>query len=266
MRPFPAVEGVEVEHDFVEARGLRFHVASAGGGEPLVLLHGWPQHWWMWRRVLPGLAERFRCIVPDLRGLGWSDAPPSGYEKATLAQDVLALLDALGLRKVRLMGHDWGGFVTTILAAKAPDRVERVIVLDVPPPWDLKPDPRRLLGFAHMPFLSSPFGAQLTPALADRILRMSRLDDDAVREYVEALRPADRRRASAAYYRTFVTRELAGVLRAPQSRPRVEMRFFGGAGDPVVRYSTDYEPVPGAGHFLPEDRPEAVVERALAFL
>jgi pimeloyl-ACP methyl ester carboxylesterase len=220
----------------------------------------------MWRLVLPALSERFRCIVPDLRGLGWSDAPRDGYEKANLAQDVVAILDALGLQKVRLMGHDWGGFVTTLLAQHWPERVERAVVLDVPPPWDTTPDPRRLLGIAHMPFLSSPFGAQLTPVLAERILRMSKLDDAAVREYTEALRPPERRRASVSYYRTFVLRELPAALAGSGKKPEVPITFIGGAGDPVVRFSRGVDLVPGAGHFLPEDQPDETVKRALAFL
>jgi len=259
------VDGVDVDHEFVEARGLRFHVATAGGGEPLVLLHGWPQHWWMWRLVLPALSERFRCIVPDLRGLGWSDAPHDGYEKANLARDVVAILDELGLQKVRVMGHDWGALVTTILCSESPERVEKAIALDVPPPWDSRPDPRKVLGAVHMPFLSSPLGARLTPFIAAQALGMSKLDDQAIEEYVSSLRPPERRHASQSYYRTFVLRELPGFVAGRGTRPKVELRFIGGAGDPVVRFASGIELIDGAGHFLPEDKPDAVVERALAF-
>jgi pimeloyl-ACP methyl ester carboxylesterase len=98
MTAMPTVEGVS--HRWVEARGLRFHVAEAGSGkDPVLLLHGWPQHWYEWRNLMPALAM-------DLRGFGWSDAPRDGYEKENLAADVLAVLDELGLERVKLVGHD----------------------------------------------------------------------------------------------------------------------------------------------------------------
>jgi pimeloyl-ACP methyl ester carboxylesterase len=101
----PAVEGVT--HRWVQARGLTFHVAEAGGGEdPVLLLHGWPQSWYEWRSLMPALADRHRVVAMDLRGFGWSDAPRRGYEKENLADDVLAVLDELGIERV---GHDWGG-------------------------------------------------------------------------------------------------------------------------------------------------------------
>ena len=116
MRPLPELPGVE--HRFVDAGGVRLHVAEAGDGEPVVLLHGWPEHWWTWRHLIPGLAERYRVICPDLRGFGWSDAPRRGYEKEQFAADVAELLDSLDLHDVRLVGHDWGGVAGFILCVR----------------------------------------------------------------------------------------------------------------------------------------------------
>ena len=91
---FPDVDRVEMAHHFIEVRGATFHVAEAGQGEPLLLIHGYPQHWWVWRRVIPHFAGERRVICPDLRGFGWSDAPPDGpYDKESLVDDVIALLD-----------------------------------------------------------------------------------------------------------------------------------------------------------------------------
>ena len=136
-RPFPEVEGVEVTHRFVAARGFTFHVAEAGPphAPPLLLLHGWPQHWYSWHKVLPALAAEYRVVMPDLRGFGWSDAPARGYEKENLGDDVLAILDELELPRVKLLAHDWGGWVGYLLALRAPERFERFVVLNIPPPW-----------------------------------------------------------------------------------------------------------------------------------
>ena len=129
----PHVTGVE--HEFVNAGGLRTHVATAGHGPPVVLLHGWPQHWYEWRDVIPLLAPHARVICPDLRGFGWTDVPERGYEKDQLKRDVLALLDALGLERVTFAGHDWGGYVGFMLALDHPDRIESFLALNVLPPW-----------------------------------------------------------------------------------------------------------------------------------
>ena len=99
--PFPALDGVR--HRFVQLPGLRVHVAEAGAGEPLVLLHGFPQHWWGWRKVLPALAEHYRVIAPDLRGAGWTEAPRHGYTEEQLVSDVIGLLDALEVHRGQLV-------------------------------------------------------------------------------------------------------------------------------------------------------------------
>ncbi|HYJ20397.1 MAG TPA: alpha/beta fold hydrolase, partial [Solirubrobacterales bacterium] len=114
MPELPPVDGVS--HRTVRARGLDFHVAEAGSGDDVVLcLHGWPQHWYEWRHLMPALADRHRVLALDLRGFGWSEAPPKGYEKENLASDVLAVLDQLGIERVKLVGHDWGGWVGFLL-------------------------------------------------------------------------------------------------------------------------------------------------------
>jgi len=130
---FPQVAGVE--HRFLDAGGLRMHLAEAGEGRPIVMLHGWPQHWYLWRRVIPLLAARARVLCPDLRGFGWTDAPGRGYDRDTMAGDVLALLDELGLDRVDLVGHDWGGWIGFLLSLRRPDRIGRFVALSIAPPW-----------------------------------------------------------------------------------------------------------------------------------
>ncbi len=133
MEGLPEVKGVQ--HRLVRAGRIEMHVAEAGEGPPLLLVHGWPQHWYCWRKLIGGLADEYRVICPDLRGLGWSDAPAAGYDKETLADDLLNLIDALGLRSVRYVGHDWGGWAGYLLALRAPERVERYLALNILHPW-----------------------------------------------------------------------------------------------------------------------------------
>src|SRR3954469_14133108 len=125
----------DVEHHHVEVDGVRLHYAAAGEGEPVVLLHGWPQHWWSWREVIGPLAQRYRVICPDFRGMGWSDAPPTGYSLWAQVRDVLGLLDALALPRVRLVGHDWGQLTGWLAAFTAPERLERFVASGGVHPW-----------------------------------------------------------------------------------------------------------------------------------
>ena len=264
--PIPSLPGVE--HEFVEAGGLRFHVAFAGdpAAPPLLLLHGWPQHWWMWHKVLPVLSRTYRCIAPDLRGLGWTSAPSGGYDKLQLARDVLALLDVLGVERVRLIGHDWGGVAGVYLCGEAPERVSKGLILSIPHPRDNRPDPRRLVGIAHMPVLSAPFAERLVPGLTWQMLRVSGFSREAAEPYLEVIRQPERRRASVAYYRTFLTRELPKIVASPPPSNGVPLRVVGGSRDPVCRFSPSLEIVRGASHFLPEDKPDAVIGHAKTFL
>ncbi len=114
---------------------MRVHVAEAGDGPPIVLLHGWPQHRYEWRRVVPELSRTHRVIMPDLRGLGWSSVPDGPYDKETLVDDLLDLLDAEWLDEVDLVGHDWGGWVGFLAGLRAPERFRSLTALGIVHPW-----------------------------------------------------------------------------------------------------------------------------------
>jgi pimeloyl-ACP methyl ester carboxylesterase len=274
-------------HRDVRLADVRLHVAEAGSGPPLVLLHGWPQHWWSWRRLIPRLAQRYRVIVPDLRGWGWSAAPPGDYAKATFAHDILALLDAEGLDRVRLMGHDWGGYVAFLIALASPERVERLVALDIAPPW---PGPPRLRQLA-LPAFASYQVLVGTPRLGPRtmttnntfvrtILRAgsgpgARWTGEELDMYANVLRDPARAEASSACYRTFLTRELpasirrggrAGELAVPSLLLMSQNSALRRVIDPQPSRNLEVRTIARAGHFLPEEAPGAVLERALPFL
>jgi pimeloyl-ACP methyl ester carboxylesterase len=118
------------QHRDISANGVRLHVADAGTGPLVVLLHGFPQFWWSWRHQLVDLADAgFRAVAPDLRGYGASDKPPRGYDALTLAADVAGLVRALGERDAVIVGHGWGAHVAWTLAAAHPQLVRRLVVI-----------------------------------------------------------------------------------------------------------------------------------------
>jgi pimeloyl-ACP methyl ester carboxylesterase len=284
-RPMPEVSGVE--HRFVDARGLRFHVAEAGSGEPVVMLHGWPQHWWEWRRQIPVLAQRYRVVCLDLRGFGWSDAPADGYEKENMADDVLAIMDALELRRVRLVGHDWGGWIGFLLGIRAPERIERFLALNVTHPF-LRASPRIALSywrFFYQWMIASPFaGRRAVAGLARRANVVGRWVGagawtlEEARIFLGQFAEPERAHASVQLYRTFVLREGREVAlgRYRRSRLTVPTLLLFGTGDQVLRPAMlrGYGPhaddmtvefVEGVSHFIADQAPDLVNRRALDF-
>ena len=291
MRPEELpVAGADIEHNYVDARGLRMHVAFAGpaDGDPVVLVHGWPQHWWIWRGVIPPLVDAgYRCICPDLRGHGWTDAPPDGYDKEQFASDVLAALDALGVERFKLVGHDWGGFAGFLMALRAPERVEKLLALSIIHPWIRRGGGpaaiiRQLLGASYQFVIGAPVvGQQVvqrTPFMKVLLSRGSvpRFTDDVLDVYLERWRDPRRAAATSAIYRTLLLREIGPILggRYRDHRLTVPTVLVYGKSDPVIRgerllgfeeYADDMRVVEvEGGHFLPDKQPTIVAEQALA--
>jgi pimeloyl-ACP methyl ester carboxylesterase len=126
---------------YVDTAELRLHAVIGGEGPPLLLVHGWPQNWYAWRLLMPELARDFEVIAVDQRGMGLSDKPQDGYDTGTLAGDLVALMDALGHERFAVVGHDTGYFISYALAADHPDRLNRLVVAEVPGPLGVNPSP-----------------------------------------------------------------------------------------------------------------------------
>lgn len=122
-----------MEHRMTVANGISLHFVIAGQGPPLVLLHGWPQTWYAWRKVIPVLAESYTVIAPDLRGYGDSETTRSGYDKKTMAQDISGVIRGLGYSAAFVVGHDRGARVAHRLALDFPEAVLRLMLLDILP-------------------------------------------------------------------------------------------------------------------------------------
>ncbi len=282
--PPPELDGVE--HRYVEVAGFRMHVAEAGEGDPLLLLHGWPQHWWIWRKVIPELAAERRVICPDLRGFGWSEAPAGRYEVQGFADDVLTLLDELGHERVDLIGHDWGGYTGFLLCLGAPERIRRYLALGIVHPWFEPPKPslQALQRTAYQFILATPgLGSGVlrhVPGFVKLVLRRGahpsmRWSEEELDCYAQSFRSPDHAAAASHVYRSFLTRELPRLKKGyhRSRRSPVPTLLLAGEADPVIRadiltghesYADDLrvETVERCGHFIAEERPDVVLARA----
>ena len=119
---------------YIDTGEVRLHAVTGGDGPPLLLVHGWPQTWYAWRMLMPALARDFSVVAVDQRGIGLSGKPQGAYDTGTLANDLVALMDALGHRRFALYGTDVGMPIAYALAADHPDRVDRLVVSEAPLP------------------------------------------------------------------------------------------------------------------------------------
>ncbi len=268
MTDFPPVVGVE--HRFVEVRGLRMHVAEAGAGEPLLLVHGWPQHWYQWRGVMQRLGDTRRLIAPDLRGFGWTDAPAGPIEPDVFVEDLIALLDALEIERTDLAGHDWGGFTSLLLAARHPDRFRKVVAFSTPHPW-IEITPRLALETWR-----AWYAVLLAAGLTERTTRlaewfMSREGVDAT-VYTDRLRQPERARATTRLYRSYLRAVRDAVKRGPEEpRTGVPILLCIGENDQAVtprlgEGMQNFEVIPRAGHFVCDTHANVVADRIRSFL
>lgn len=285
--PMPELAGVT--HRWVDVDGLAMHVVEQGVGDPVLLLHGFPEHWWEWRGTMGPLAADHHVVCPDLRGFGWTDAPPDGYTRDRLLADAVGLLDALGLARVHVVAHDWGALVGFHLGLEHPDRVASLLSMGVPHLW-LRFDPRLLLMLRHAWFqaviasrLTGPralgWGRQRLPrhVLVGGVADRAAMSDADVEVYVAPLRQPARARAGSALYRGFITREMRSILRGAYrdrwlAAPAVSLlgegdivsdpHLLGGYEEHAADLTVDV--LPGVAHFMVDERPDLVVDRARA--
>lgn len=288
----PALDGVE--HRWVTTpSGLKIHVALAGpeDGSPVMLVHGFPQHWWEWRHQIgPLAADGYRVIVPDMRGAGWSDAPRGPYRKVEMAHDLAAVLDALGVGPVKLAAHDWGGPVAFCLLLEHPEKVTGFLGFNTLAPI-LKLDAGMLKHawafWYQYPMLTPGIGPKLLAQNDGRYLRMLckwvagdyRWGEEETQLFLGQMRDPAKAYAGSQWYRTFQARETLPWMRGRYAdrRVTVPVRWVTGLDDPVVtpifhRWYGDvmpdceFETVPGVGHWVVEQAPELVLDRLRTFM
>ena len=266
----------------VDANGLRFHVEDSGDGPAVLLLHGFPDTGEVWRNQVPALAAAgYRAVVPDLRGRGRSERPEGveAYAMRELVGDAIGLLDALGIERADVVGHDWGAPVAWALAALAPERVERLVAMSVGFPGAARPDRQALEQSWYRLLFLAPDAEEIVRRDDWFLLRVLLEDAPDVERYLADLADPGALTAGLNWYRANLPAATTPGADAPRL-PRVAAPTLGLYGD-GDRYLTEramvasakfvdgpwrYERVERAGHWLQLTEPELVNELLFDFL
>ncbi|MCX5451576.1 alpha/beta fold hydrolase [Streptomyces nigrescens] len=267
---------------------VELHTVQGGAGQPVLLVGGWPQNWYVWRLVMPRLAEHFRVIAVDPRGVGPSDKPHGGYDTGTVAAELVALMRALGHERFAMAGHDVGMWIGYALAADHRDVLERLALLDATIPG-LAPDVPLFGSEAHNDLLWH-FAFNRKRSVNEQLVRGREhiyygdqfrqkaarpLPDSAVAFYVESLaRDPEALRASFDYYRATDDNIAQNHRRKrhPLTLPVLSVAGAHGQGQRLadllgpVTEQLDSAVLPDCGHYVPEEHPDALLEHLLPFL
>lgn len=284
----------EASHHFADLDQCRIHYAECGEGKPILCLHGFPQFWFLWRHQLADLGRDHRVIAPDMRGYNLSCKPedPEAYRMRHLLGDLVGLVEELGIAPVTLVGHDWGGIAAWAFALKHPELLERLVIIDAPPPFtwnrDLRESPKQRQAVNYMIELSKPSPepeemlAANDFAVMDQIMQRiggagAQLSHDEEAVYREAWSQPGALRGGLNYYRAARMGEQVAAGGVPEeyeakiTSQTVEMPtlVIWGEKDSVLlptltRGLSEWVPrlrveiVKGAGHWVPYEKPDEV--------
>jgi pimeloyl-ACP methyl ester carboxylesterase len=275
------------ESRFVDTGDVRLHAVVGGEGPALLLIHGWPQTWYAWRQVMPALAKDFTVVAVDQRGIGLSDKPATGYDTGTLANDLVKLMNVLGHERFAVAGHDTGFAIGYALAADHPERVDRLVLAEIPGPPEpstsppvFVPEPinNRLwhLGFNRVETLPE----QLITGREDVFfgyefaIQGGTLPQDLIDYYVSLVSDPDSLRGSLGWYRALDATLAQNAERKtrPLTMPVLaiggELSYGGLVAESLKPLAEDVEGVvlPGTGHWVAEQAPELLLAALTEFL
>lgn len=269
--------------------GVGLHYVAGGGGDPLLLIPGWPQTWYAWRRLMGPLAEQYSVVAADIRGMGESDKPDGGYDLRTLAGDLAGLMTRLGHDRFRVVGHDVGTWVGYALAANHRDRVRKLAVIDAatpglhPAPPILVP-PEQNIKIWHFPFNQLPDLPEMLVRGREReylrwmfdnkAARPEAIDDEAFDAYVAAYSAPRAMTAGFEWYRAIPesVAQNQETAKQPLTIPVLTIAGETGLGPGMEASFRDAcasltaHIIPGCGHYVPEEAPEALLALIVPFL
>lgn len=277
---------VRLAHHTAALDDVTLHYVAAGNGDPVVLLHGWPQTWYEWRHIIPALADRYTVIAPDMRGIGDSSRPAIGYDKRTIANDIYQLVRKLGFEKVFLVGHDWGGPVAYAYACAHPDDVRKLVILDVTIPgegWENIRQINRRGGVWHLAFhnvrdLPEALVVGRERTYLSWFYRSAAYDPSAISEadideYVRCYSAPGAMRAGFEYYRAIFA-DIDHNRENAKTKLRMPVLALGGERGfhtlPLRSMRELAENVRGgvverSGHWIAEERPDYLLDQLTAF-
>jgi epoxide hydrolase 4 len=284
----------DLDHRYADHNGFRMHYVAGGEGKPLLFLHGFPQFWFLWRNQLERFGDDHAVYAPDMRGFNLSDKPAEveAYRMRNMLGDVKALVEETGIAPFTLVGHDWGGIVSWAFALKYPELLERLVIIDGPPPFtwnrDLRDSPRQREAVNYMLELSkpSPEPEQMLAAddyaMLDSMLERiggadARLSDSERAAYHEAWSQPGALTGGLNYYRAARMGDQVAAGGVPEEYQRkidatkleVPTLVIWGENDPALligltrgleQWIPDLrlETVRGAGHWVPYEKPDEV--------
>lgn len=281
---------------YATVNGVRLHYVAGGSGRPLVCLPGWPQTWYSFHPVAQELARYYRVLLVDIRGMGSSEKPATGYDKKTMARDIYELVRQLGLGSVSLMGHDIGGMVASSFAYNYPEATEQLIVLDGvhPTNWirhmPMLPAPGTFTGgkmdeqqpylwwmaFNQVKELPEQLLAGRFHLLLDYLFAYVMLDEHKMTAFDRAVYAAvynqpENIRAANAWYQTLEQDIADHQTYAPLSLPVLGIASYVAQGTmehaiPALTTNGQVVALPDSGHFMIEEQPQQVLNAVLNFL
>jgi pimeloyl-ACP methyl ester carboxylesterase len=267
----------EITHHTATVNGVDLHYLKAGEGEAIVLLHGWPQTSHEWRQIMPQLAENYTTIAPDLRGLGDSSIPTTGYDKRTIAEDLHQLVHKLELQQIYLVAHDMGVPVAYAYASLYPDEIRKLVILEVPPPTA-----GATINLWHM-------GFHMVPGLPETLIQgreeayllyfygdayPDRITAADVQEYVRCYCNPASLKASLDYYRAF-PQDVGDNAEFAKTPLKMPVLVLSGDRSPVgdaayqvmktLAIDVRGEVIPDCGHWIPDEQPDLLATKLITF-
>jgi pimeloyl-ACP methyl ester carboxylesterase len=284
------INNVTFSHHMASVNGIQIHYVIGGQGDAVVLLHGWPETWYEWRHVMPALAQNYTVVAPDLRGLGDTSKPVTGYDGNTTAEDIYQLVSQLGLgQKIYLVGHDVGAQTAYSYAAAHPRNLSKLVIMDYVFPGFYPPNLEGVCCWWFSFHQTRDIPELLTAGNEREYLswhyRGLAYNPEAINEadidtYVSSYSAPGGMRAGFEYYRAFpINEEQNKVL--SETKLQMPVLALGGdiypalGGDAPGNFALDSTKglaenikgviVPLSGHYIPEEQPDFLINQLFKF-